>query len=200
MLPDRPKHPNDIRPLPKRLHDPEPSLLSELAISPRAGCSGLFFGLCSSPCSPRPVFGGHGAGEAGFGWWSVPRNEISARHRRAPLLVPRAPDCLGLSASALSEVMAPKGIEARIGRAFNSPQRSEDYWDACSDTPPRPCKGRLTGPALPADPVPASRAPPGGARPARSCGMRRCQRAAESPQFGARKIPQFGGVGDQPLA
>jgi len=27
-----------------------------------------------------------------------------------------------------------------------------------------------------------------------------CQRAAESPQFGARKIPQFGGVGDQPLA
>jgi exodeoxyribonuclease V alpha subunit len=28
----------------------------------------------------------------------------------------------------------------------------------------------------------------------------RCQRAAESPQFWARKIPHFGGVGDQPLA
>ncbi len=27
-----------------------------------------------------------------------------------------------------------------------------------------------------------------------------CQRAAESPQFGARKIPHFGGGGDQPLA
>jgi hypothetical protein len=29
---------------------------------------------------------------------------------------------------------------------------------------------------------------------------RRCQRATESPQFWARKIPHFGGVGDQPLA
>ena len=27
-----------------------------------------------------------------------------------------------------------------------------------------------------------------------------CQRATESPQFWARKIPHFGGVGDQPLA
>jgi hypothetical protein len=26
----------------------------------------------------------------------------------------------------------------------------------------------------------------------------RCQRASESPQFGARKIPHFGGRGDQP--
>jgi len=28
---------------------------------------------------------------------------------------------------------------------------------------------------------------------------RGCQRAAESPQFWARKIPHFGGVGDQPV-
>ena len=27
-----------------------------------------------------------------------------------------------------------------------------------------------------------------------------CQRGAESSQFGARKIPHFGGGGDQPLA
>jgi hypothetical protein len=27
-----------------------------------------------------------------------------------------------------------------------------------------------------------------------------CQRAAESPQLWAFKIPQFGGIGDQPLA
>ena len=31
MLPDRPKHPNDIRPLPKRLHDPEQLTKPEIA-------------------------------------------------------------------------------------------------------------------------------------------------------------------------
>jgi transposase len=30
-------------------------------------------------------------------------------------------------------------------------------------------------------------------------GIRFCQRAAESPQFGACNFPHFGGVGDQPF-
>ncbi len=35
MLPDRPKHPNDIRPLPKRPHDPDQFAKPEIAKAER---------------------------------------------------------------------------------------------------------------------------------------------------------------------